>query len=95
MNEQKKTINVVIDGVALQVPEGTTIMDAAERIGVHIPRLCYHPDLSLEGACRVCIVEIKGVPFYMVSCSVQVWEGMEVQTSSPAIRQAPAQDEPR
>ncbi|HPU96534.1 MAG TPA: NADH-dependent [FeFe] hydrogenase, group A6, partial [Candidatus Hydrogenedentes bacterium] len=76
-------------GVPLQVPKGTTIMEAAEKhLGVQIPRLCYHPKLSLQGSCRVCVVEVKGVPFYMASCSVQVWEGMEVQTNSPAIRQA-------
>jgi len=86
---KKELVNVTIDGVALQVPKGTTIMEAAEKhLGVQIPRLCYHPKLSLQGSCRVCVVEVKGVPFYMASCSVQVWEGMEVQTNSPAIRQA-------
>lgn len=86
---RKELVNVTIDGVALQVPKGTTIMEAAERhLGVQIPRLCYHPKLSLQGSCRVCVVEVKDVPFYMASCSVQVWDGMEVQTNSPAIRQA-------
>ena len=81
-------INLTIDGRQLLVDEGTTVMDAAEQIGIHIPRLCYHPDLSLEGACRVCIVDVKDMGFYMASCSVKVWEGMEVQTNSPQIRQA-------
>ena len=86
---RKELVNVTIDGIALQVPKGTTIMEAAERhLGVQIPRLCYHPKLSLQGSCRVCVVEVKDVPFYMASCSVQVWDGMEVQTNSPAIRQA-------
>ena len=86
---KKELVNVTIDGVPLQVPKGTTIMEAAEKhLGVQIPRLCYHPKLSLQGSCRVCVVEVKGVPFYMASCSVQVWEGMEVQTNSPSIRQA-------
>ncbi len=84
----KKTISLTIDGNRIEVPEGTTIMDAADRLGIHIPRLCYHPDLSLAGSCRVCIVEVAGVDFYMASCSVQVWEGMEVQTNSPEIRRA-------
>ncbi|HOJ67545.1 MAG TPA: NADH-dependent [FeFe] hydrogenase, group A6 [Candidatus Hydrogenedentes bacterium] len=86
---KKELVNVTIDGVPLQVPKGTTIMEAAEKhLGVQIPRLCYHPKLSLQGSCRVCVVEVKGVPSYMASCSVQVWEGMEVQTNSPSIRQA-------
>ncbi|MBN1293608.1 MAG: iron hydrogenase small subunit [Candidatus Latescibacteria bacterium] len=87
MNSDTK-INITIDGRKLAVPKGTTIMDAAEKIGVHIPRLCYHPDLSLQGSCRVCIVEVKDMNFYMASCSVQVWENMEVKTNTPEIRQA-------
>ena len=86
---ETKMINLVIDGEPVSVPEGTTIMEAAEQtIGVRIPRLCYHPDLSLAGACRVCIVEVKGIDFFMASCSVKVWEGMEVLTNSSAIREA-------
>jgi NADP-reducing hydrogenase subunit HndD len=81
-------INLTIDGTPLSLPRGTTVMQAAERLGVRIPRLCYHPDLSLAGSCRVCIVEVKDMPYYMASCSVEVWEGMEVQTNSPAIRRA-------
>ena len=88
MSEAVKEIHLKIDGVDVTAVAGTTIMEAAEALGVRIPRLCYHPDLSLQGSCRVCIVEVKGMPFYMASCSVQVWEGMEVQTNSPEIRQA-------
>ena len=83
-----KKINLTIDGTKVTVPEGTTVMAAAERLGIRIPRLCYHPDLSLAGSCRVCIVDVKGMGFFMASCSVNVWEGMEVQTNSPEIRQA-------
>lgn len=84
----EKMINLTIDGQKISVPMGVTVMDAAEKIGVHIPRLCYHPKLSLEGSCRVCIVEIEGIPFYMTSCSTQAAEGMVVKTNSPEIRQA-------
>ncbi len=83
-----KMINLTIDDKKISVPEGTTIMDAAETIGVHIPRLCYHPDLSLMGSCRVCVVDVKDMGFYMASCATNVWEGMVVQTNSPEIRQA-------
>jgi len=85
---EKKLINLTIDGRRLQVEEGTTILEAARHLGIRIPSLCYHPDLSLPGACRVCIVDVKDMGFYMASCSVQVWEGMEVQTNSPEIREA-------
>ena len=84
----QKEIHIQIDGISLTVAAGTTIMEAAEQIGVRIPRLCYHPDLSLAGSCRVCVVDVKGMGYYMPSCSVRVWEGMEVQTNSPEIRQA-------
>ncbi len=81
-------INLKIDGESILVPEGTTVMDAAEQIGVHIPRLCYHPDLSLEGNCRVCVVAVEGFDHGLASCATKAWEGMEVQTNSPMIRQA-------
>jgi iron-only hydrogenase group A len=83
-----KMITLSIDKNQVTVPEGTTIMTAAETLGIHIPRLCYHPDLSLAGACRVCIVDVKDMGYYMTACSVKVWEGMIVETNSPEIRQA-------
>ena len=55
-----KYINANIDGNPVSVLEGTTIMQAADSIGVHIPRLCYHPLISQEGACRICVVEVEG-----------------------------------
>jgi iron-only hydrogenase group A len=85
---KKKKVTLSIDNTPITVNEGTTVMEAAEKLGIHIPRLCYHPDLSLAGSCRVCIVDVKGMGFFMASCSVNVWEGMEVQTNSPEIRQA-------
>ncbi len=85
---QKAQIHLKIDDNPLTVPEGTTIMEAAEQMGIRIPRLCYHPDLSLAGSCRVCIVDVKGMGYYMASCSSKVWEGMEVETNSPEIRRA-------
>lgn len=84
----KNKINIKIDDNAISVDEGTTVMEAAEHLGIRIPRLCYHPDLSMAGSCRVCIVDVAGMGYYMASCSVKVWEGMEVQTNSPEIRQA-------
>ena len=81
-------INLKIDGESILVPAGTTVMDAAEKIGIHIPRLCFHPDLSLEGNCRVCVVQVEGFDHGLASCATKAWEGMEVQTNSPMIRQA-------
>jgi iron-only hydrogenase group A len=85
---KKPKISLKIDDTPIQVDAGTTIMEAAEQLGIRIPRLCYHPDLSLAGSCRVCVVDVKGMGYYMAACSSQVWEGMEVQTNSPEIRKA-------
>lgn len=84
----EKLINLMINGEKVAVPQGSTIMQAAEMLGIHIPRLCYHPKLSLEGSCRVCIVSAKNNPFFVTACSTQAEEGMEIQTNSPEIRQA-------
>ncbi|MCD4814113.1 [FeFe] hydrogenase, group A [bacterium] len=83
-----KTINLIIDNMPVSVSEQTTIMEAAQTTGIHIPRLCYHPDLSVEGACRICIVEVEGARTFQTSCSTLVREGMQVRTNSPEIRQA-------
>ncbi len=82
-------VTLTIDGNEVSAPAGSTIMEAAEStLGIRIPRLCYHPDLSMQGSCRVCIVEVKDVPYYMASCAVKIAPGMEVRTNSPAIREA-------
>ena len=88
VTDKNKQITLTIDGIQVVVPAGTTVMDAAEKIGVHVPRLCYHPSLSIEGSCRVCIVKIKGIDSFTTSCCTEAQENMEVQTNSPEIRQA-------
>ena len=82
-----KIINLTIDGKPVAVPEGTTIMNAAEKVGVKVPRLCYHPDLSIEGACRVCVVEVEGMKSLVASCAYPVEDGMVVRTITPEIRE--------
>lgn len=83
-----KYINASIDGISVSVPEGTTIMQAGDKIGAHVPRLCYHPILSTEGACRICIVEVDGFRNYLPACATVITEGMVIKTNSPALRQA-------
>lgn len=83
-----KKVKVIIDKKEVLVDEGSTIMQAADEIGIHIPRLCFHPKLSLEGACRVCIVKVKGIDYFVTSCSYKVEEGMEVETNSFEIKRA-------
>lgn len=81
-------LEATINGQKVKVPQGTTIMQAADQIGIHIHRLCYQPALSVEGRCRVCIVQVKGMNFYVTACSTKIEQGMEIETNSPELRQA-------
>jgi len=76
-------ITLNIDGRPITVAAGTTILEAARKLGITIPVLCHHPKLSVTGACRVCIVEVNGLP--VTSCTTVAGEGMEVTTASPYI----------
>lgn len=78
-----RTVNITIDGKALGVPEGTSVLEAARQAGIYIPSLCYHPKISITGACRVCIVEINGQT--TTSCTTPAEDGMAVITNSPYI----------
>lgn len=80
-----KIVRLKIDGRDVAVPEGTSIMDAAETVNIRIPRLCYHPDLTPVSACRLCVVEIKGERLLRTACSFKVAEGQEVRTNSPLV----------
>lgn len=77
--------SLVIDGRAVEVAAGTRVIDAAERLGIYVPRLCYHPGLGAVGACRLCAVSflegpVKGV---QMSCMVEACDGMVVSTDAP------------
>jgi len=79
-------VNITIDGQKMQVPAGSTVLEAAELINIKIPRLCYHPDLPPISACRLCVVEVKGDRLLRTACSWKVQEGMEVTTNSKVVR---------
>lgn len=81
-------INVTIDNLSVQVEENTSILEAAKKIGVFIPTLCYHSDLCVAGNCRVCVVEVEGRPRLEASCAVPAEEGMIIKTNSPKVRNA-------
>ena len=80
-----KMINLKINGQAVSVPEGTTVLDAAKKAGIKIPTLCYLRDINAIGACRVCVVEVKGARSLVASCVYPVAEGMEVVTNSKRV----------
>ena len=79
-------VKLMINGQEVTVKEGTSIMDAAEKVGIHIPHLCYLRGLNEIGACRVCVVEIKGMKKLVTACNTACEEGMEIFTNSPRVR---------
>ena len=74
--------SLTIDGQEISVADGTTVIQAAEELGIYIPRYCYHPALSVAGNCRICLVEIEKSPKLQVACNTPVSEGMVVHTKS-------------
>lgn len=76
-----------IDEQEVEVPEGTTVLKAAEEAGVYIPTLCYHPYLKPSGNCRICAVEISGYRGLPASCSTPVEEGMRVRTNTEKVKE--------
>ena len=81
-------VSLTIDGQKVQVSKETTIFEAAKKININIPHLCYHEELSIYGACRICVVEVEGRPRLEPSCATVVEEGMVVRTNTPRVRRA-------
>ena len=81
-------ITLTINGQTVQAPKNATILEAARSAGIHIPTLCYHPELATEGACRLCVVEASGARTLVASCVYPVAEGMVVKTNTDKVRAA-------
>ena len=73
---------LTIDGRSIDSPDGSTVIQAAERLGIYIPRYCYHPGLSIAGNCRICLVEVEKNPKLQIACNSPVTDGMVVHTKS-------------
>lgn len=83
-----KRVTLTIDGRKVAVAEGTSLLQAAAQIGIAIPHFCYHPGLQVEGSCRMCLVEIEGLPKLELSCSNPARENQVVWTANERVRQA-------
>ena len=79
---------LTIDGTEIEVPNGSSVLQACEQAGREVPRFCYHERLSIAGNCRMCLVEIEKAPKPVASCAFPVAEGMVVKTDSPLVRKA-------
>ena len=80
-------VKLTIDGVSVEVPAGTTVLEAAKKAGINIPTLCYLKDINQIGACRMCIVD-TGARAFGAACVLPVTNGMNVKTNTPKIREA-------
>ena len=79
---------LTVDGIEVEVPPGSTVLQAAEAAGKEIPRFCYHERLSIAGNCRMCLVEIEKSPKPVASCAMPAGDGMVVKTATPMVRKA-------
>ncbi len=78
-------INVVINGKKMSGSSGMTILEATNEAGINIPTLCHRPDLTPDGNCRICVVEVEGAPRLVASCHTPIAEGMVIRTRSPKV----------
>jgi NADH-quinone oxidoreductase subunit G len=81
-------INLEIDGKQVQVENGSTVMEAANKLGVFVPHFCYHKKLSIAANCRMCLVQVEKAPKPLPACATPATEGMKVQTSSEYAKKA-------
>ncbi len=82
------TVSATIDGKEIKVPLGTTILEAARKLGIRIPTLCYHEDLCVAGVCRICVVEVEGQRTLQASCAYPITSPIKVHTHTRKVRQA-------
>lgn len=78
-------VTLTIDGQQVSFPDGTTILQACEQLGIFVPTFCYEKDLTQPGACRICVVEVEGARHLLPACVTQIFEGMVVKTESPPV----------
>src|SRR5260370_17418624 len=85
---EQKLIKLKINEREVQVPQGTLVIEATRRIGTEVPSFCYYPGLSLQAACRMCLVEVEKAPKLQTACTLVATQGMIVRTATEQVRQA-------
>jgi NADH-quinone oxidoreductase subunit G len=81
-------VNITVDGKKVTAPAGTLLIEACKSVGIEVPSFCYYPNLSLQGACRMCLVKVDKMPKLQTACTTVISEGMIVSTDTPEIHQA-------
>ena len=85
---EQKLVNFTIDGAKLTAPAGTLVIEAAKKQGIEVPSFCYYPGLSLQAACRMCLVEVEKAPKLQTACTLVAAEGMVVRSDTPQVHSA-------
>jgi NADH-quinone oxidoreductase subunit G len=75
-------VSIEVDGIPLQAPKGSMIIEATDKAGIEVPRFCYHPKLSISASCRMCLVDVEKMPKPVPACATPVMDGMKVYTDS-------------
>src|SRR5689334_13863356 len=83
-----KNVTITVDGKQVTAPAGTLLIEACKAVGIEVPSFCYYPGLSLQAACRMCLVRIEKMPKLQTACTVPITDGMVVTTDSDEVRQA-------
>ncbi len=83
-----KNVTITVDGKQVAAPAGTLLIEACKAVGIEVPSFCYYPGLSLQAACRMCLVRIDKMPKLQTACTVPITDGMVVTTDSDEVRQA-------
>src|SRR5208337_4520540 len=83
-----RKVNVTMDGMKVAGPPGMTILEAAEKAGIEVPRLCHDETISISGNCRICVVEVEGSRTLVGSCHTPLADGMVIHTQSPKVLDA-------
>jgi NADH-quinone oxidoreductase subunit G len=78
---EMELVTCTIDGLEVSVPKGTTILEAAKQAGVLVPHYCYHPGLPVAGVCRMCLVEVEGIPKLQIGCATTVADGQTIRVN--------------
>src|SRR5437868_6122014 len=85
---QMADVTITVDGKKVTAPAGTLLIEACKSAGIEVPAFCYYPGLSVQGACRMCLVRIEKMPKLQTACTVPITDGMIVITATPEVHQA-------
>src|SRR5258708_37133422 len=88
MPDSPKLVSLTVDGKAVSAPAGTLLIEACKTVGIEVPSFCYYPNLSLQGACRMCLAKVDKMPKLQPACTTVITEGMVAIPDSDEVRQS-------